>query len=41
MAVEKSECFDNDIAVLVVEIPKKDHGMPEVVEAKKKEIEKS
>ncbi len=39
MAVEKSECFDNEVAVLVVEIQKKDHGMPEVVEAKKKEIE--
>ena len=39
MAVEKSECFDNEVAVLVVEIQNKDHGMPEVVEAKKKEIE--
>ena len=37
MAVEKSECFDNEVAVLVVEIQKKDHGMPEVVEAKKKD----
>ena len=37
MAVEKSECFDNEVAVLVVEIQKKDHGMLEVVEAKKKD----
>ena len=34
---QNSECFD-EYAIYVVEVPKKDHGLPEVVEAKEPEI---
>ena len=39
MSVERNECFDEETTVLVVEIPKKDHHLPEVLEAKAKELE--
>ena len=39
MDVEKNECFDQEETVYIVEFPRKEHGQPEVVEAKKTEIE--
>ena len=30
MSVDRNECFDEETTVLVVEIPKKDHHLPEV-----------
>ena len=38
MTAERSECFDSSITTFVVEVPVKDHKLPEVVEAKKVEI---
>ena len=38
MKLEKNECFD-DILVLVVDLPVSEHKKPEVVAAKKKELE--
>ena len=37
MTKQNSECFD-PFTIYVVEVPKKEHGTPEVVEAKEKEI---
>ena len=37
MTKQNSECFD-DYTIYVVEVPKKDHGLPEVIEAKECEI---
>ena len=39
MLIDRNKCFDEEITVLVVEIPKKDHHLPEIVEAKVKELE--
>ena len=39
MDVEKNECIDWEETMYVVEVPRKEHGQPEVVEAKKTEIE--
>jgi len=39
MRVERQECFDTEITTYVVEVPLKDHGKEEVVEAKQREIE--
>ena len=38
MQVENSECFD-DIAIYTVEVPVREHKLPEVIDAKQKEIE--
>ena len=38
MHVENSECFD-EIAIYTVEVPVKEHKLPEVIDAKQKEIE--
>ena len=38
MKVENAECFD-DVAIYTVEVPTKKHRRPEVIEAKKKDIE--
>ena len=37
MVKQNSECFD-DCAIYVVEVPKKDHGKKEVIEAKEREV---
>jgi hypothetical protein len=37
--VENSECLDCYHTTYVVEVPVREHGLPEVVEAKLKEIE--
>ena len=37
MTKQNSECFDQ-YTIYVVEVPKRDHGLPEVVEAKEREI---
>ena len=37
MSIDRNKCFDEEITVLVVEIPKNDHHLPEVVEAKAKD----
>ena len=39
MSVEKNECFDEELTVLVVEVPRKEHNRPEVIAAKEKEVE--
>ena len=39
LKVQNEECFDKEETVFVVEIPKKEHGTPEVIAAKKTEIE--
>ena len=38
MQVENSECFD-EIAIFTVEVPVREHKLPEVIDAKQKEIE--
>ena len=38
MKIENTECFD-DISIYTVEVPVREHKMPEVIEAKEKEIE--
>ena len=38
MHVENSECFD-DIAIYTVEVSVREHKLPEVIDAKQKEIE--
>ena len=38
MKLENNECFD-DISIYKVEVPVREHKMPEVIEAKQKEIE--
>ena len=38
MQVENSECFD-EIAIYTVEVPVREHKLPEVIDAKPKEIE--
>ena len=38
LKVENTECFD-DISIYIVEVPVREHKMPEVIEAKEKEIE--
>ena len=37
MTKQNSECFD-PFTIYVVEVPKKEHGLPEVLEAKEREI---
>ena len=37
MVKQNSECFD-DYAIYVVEVPKRDHGQKEVIEAKEREV---
>ena len=37
MTKQNSECFD-PFTIYVVEVPKKEHGLPKVVEAKEREI---
>ena len=39
MLVEKNECFKEELTIYNVEVPRKEHGRPEVIEAKKKEFE--
>jgi len=36
--IQQRECFDKELAVHVVEVPVKDHGKPEVIEAKEAEL---
>ena len=36
--IQQRECFDEELAVHVVEVPVKEHGKPEVIEAKEAEI---
>ena len=36
--IQQRECLDEEISVHVVEVPVKDHGKPEVIEAKAAEI---
>ena len=38
MKCENNECFEEEATVYVVEVSRKDHNLPEVIEAKKKEI---
>merc|ERR1712115_634178 len=38
MLVENSECF-NDISIYTVDVPVRKHKLPEVIDAKQKEIE--
>ena len=38
MQVENSECFD-EIAIYTVEVPVREHKLPEVIDAKQKEIQ--
>jgi len=38
MQVEISECFD-EIAIYTVEVPVREHKLPEVIDVKQKEIE--
>ena len=38
MQVENSECFD-EMAILTVEVPVREHKKPEVIEAKQKVVE--
>ena len=37
--VEHSECLEEEVTNYMVEVPRKDHKIPEVVEAKRKEME--
>ena len=37
LKVENTECFD-DISIYAVEVPVREHGKPEIVEAKENEI---
>ena len=37
--IERNECLDKESTVFAVEVPKKEHGKLEVLEAKKKEME--
>ena len=39
MLIEKNEFLDDEIAVFAIEVPKKEHGKKEVLEAKQREIE--
>ena len=39
MSVERNECFAKEVAVMVVEILRKEHWKPEVIEEKAREIE--
>ena len=36
--IQNRECLDEEISVHLVEVPVKDHGKPEVIEAKATEI---
>ena len=38
MSVERNECFAEEVAVMVVEILRKEHWKPEVIEEKAREI---
>merc|ERR1711905_84046 len=37
MVKQNNECFE-ECAIYVVEVPKRDHGKPEVIEAKEREV---
>ena len=39
MSIDRNKCFDDEITVLTVEVPKQFHNLPEVVKAKAKELE--
>ena len=39
MSIKKNECLDYEIAVFAIEVPKKEHGTKEDLEAKQREIE--
>ena len=39
MSMERNECFDSEATIFAVEVPKREHGLPEVIKAKEKEIE--
>ena len=38
MSIERNEYFGDEVAVMVVKIPRKEHNKPEVIEAKEKEM---